>query len=168
MSMNNTIKIIIFSLILLCCFNRTVYAIDICTSFHDEKHCLAYGQCKWKNSTCTATFVAEDACDENAIRKVLQFFGYLLLIAKVAVPLLIIGFATFDLFKAVIDKDEKSFSKKVKSVIIRIVSGLIVFFIPSIIYAIFSLSDKLDVVDTSQYQTCANCLLKPTECEVED
>lgn len=112
--------------------------------------------------------VAENPCDENSIRIVLRMFGYILLIARIAVPLIIIGFGTFDLFKSVIDKDEKSLTKQVKQLGIRILAGLIVFFIPNIVSLFFSLSDTLNIIETDQYKTCSNCLLKPTTCEVTE
>lgn len=113
-------------------------------------------------------YVAENPCDENSIRVVLRIFGYILLIARIIVPLIIIGFGTIDLFKSVVDKDEKSLGKQVKRLGMRILAGLIVFFVPNIISVFFSLSDKLNIMETDQYKTCSNCLLKPNSCEVED
>lgn len=114
-------------------------------------------------TTAATEYVADKPCDEDSIRRVLKFFGYIFLIAKIAIPLIIIGFGTFDLFKSVIDKDEKSLSKQFKQLGMRLLAGLIVFFIPNIIYAVFSLSDTLNVVDTSDYKTCAACLLDPLD-----
>lgn len=124
------------------------------------------------NATTTTTqaveYVAENPCDENSIRMVMRLFGYILLVARIAVPLIIIGFGTFDLFKSVVDKDEKSLGKQVKQLGIRILAGLIVFFIPNIVSLFFSMSDKLNIIETGQYKTCYNCLLKPTTCEVTE
>lgn len=129
--------------------------------------CLSIGiECVVNNNVLLAStteYVAEKPCEENDIKRVLQIFGYILLIAKIAVPLLIIGFGTFDLFKSVVDKDEKSLGKQVKQLGIRVLAGFIVFFIPNIIYAVFSLSDKLDIIETNDYKACANCLLSPTD-----
>lgn len=112
--------------------------------------------------------VAEKPCEDVNIKTVLRFFGYLLMIAKYIIPLIIIGFGTFDLFKSVIDKDEKSLTKQIKQLGIRILAGLIVFFIPNIVSLFFSLSDTLNIIETDQYKTCSNCLLKPTTCEVTE
>ena len=101
-------------------------------------------------------------CSENSVRKVLKIFGFILLVAKFAVPLIIIGYATKDLYKSVIDKDEKSLTKQLKQIGIRIFTGICVFFVPSFVYAIFQLSDKLNIVDTAQYQACAACVFEPT------
>jgi len=45
----------------------------------------------------------------------------------------------------------------------RIVTGLVVFFIPTLVNVIFKLSDKLNIIDTKEYQTCASCVLDPTD-----
>lgn len=148
--------------------NNANYA---CSKYVKEEECVYDGTCKWENGTCTSNNIADRPCDENEIKTVLRFFGYLLLIARVAVPLIIIGFATFDLFKSVVDKDEKSFGKQIKMVGMRILAGFIVFFIPNIVGAVFTLSDTLNVINTDQYKTCANCLLHPTnkvECEIDE
>ena len=78
---------------------------------------------------------------------------------------------TFDLFKSVVDKDEKSFGKQIKQLIIRIVAGLIVFFIPNIINAAFSLSDRFGIIEDDKYATCRSCVLDPTNeagCETSN
>ena len=112
-------------------------------------------------------YVAEKPCDETSIRLVMRLFGYILLVARIAVPLIIIGFGTFDIFKSVVDKDEKSLTKQFKQLGIRILAGLIVFFIPNIVSVFFSMSDKLNIIETDQYKTCYNCILKPTKCSIE-
>ena len=120
------------------------------------------------STTEAVEYVAENPCDENSIKTVMRLFGYVLLIARVAVPLIIIGLGTFDLAKSVIDKDEKSLTKQIKQLGIRILAGLIVFFVPNIVAVVFSMSDKLNIIETGQYKTCADCLLKPGNCDVND
>lgn len=117
-------------------------------------------------TTQVAEYVAENPCDENSIRTVMRLFGYILLVARIAVPLIIIGFGTFDIFKSVVDKDEKSLGKQFKQLGIRILAGLIVFFIPNIVSVFFSMSDTLNIIETDQYKTCYNCIMKPTSCDV--
>lgn len=120
------------------------------------------------STTEAVEYVAENPCDENSIKTVMRLFGYVLLIARVAVPLIIIGLGTFDLAKSVIDKDEKSLTKQIKQLGIRILAGLLVFFVPNIVAVVFSMSDKLNIIETGQYKTCADCLLKPGNCDVND
>ena len=133
-----------------------------CYSLNTKDKCNVYSKCRWMSGTCQEQYVASDPCNDNNIKKVLKIFGYVLMIAKFVIPLMIIGFGIMDLYKAVIDKDEKSLTKQIKKLGVRILAGLIVFFVPNMVYAVFSLSDTLNVVDTTDYQACANCIFDPT------
>lgn len=144
--------------------DKDAYDTNIKCSDKDEETCNFYQHCIWDsaNDKCIDGFVAGDPCSENSIRRVLKIFGFILLVAKIAVPLVIIGFGTFDLFKAVVDKDEKSFGKQIKQLLIRILAGLVVFFIPNIINSVFSLSNKFNIIEDDKYATCRSCVLDPT------
>ena len=137
-----------------------------CSDITDSKTCSDRQDCVYTGGTCQDAFVASNPCEEDSVKRTLKFFGFLLLIAKYMVPLIIIGFASFDLYKAVVDKDEKSLNKQLRMIIIRIVSGIIVFLLPDIVYAIMGLSDKTDIKDNQDYSMCAKCLLKTSECEI--
>ena len=135
-----------------------------CDSVDKKENCNSGDGCIWDKAKnkCEFGFVAENPCSQDEILHVLHFLGYLLFIAKFMVPLLIIGFGTFDLFKAVIDKDEKSFTKQLRIVGVRVIIGLIVFFLPTIVSAVLSLSSTTSTYQERDYQMCADCLLKPT------
>ncbi len=137
-----------------------------CSDITDSKTCSDRQDCVYTGGTCQDAFVASNPCEEDSVKRTLKFFGFLLLIAKYMVPLIIIGFASFDLYKAVVDKDEKSLNKQLRMIIIRIVSGIVVFLLPNIVYAIMGLSDKTDIKDNQDYSMCAKCLLKTSECEI--
>ena len=151
MSMNKWKKISVFSLSILLLFVFCIMTVNAAPS-----------------TTQAVEYVAENPCDENSIKIVMRLFGYILLIARIAVPLIIIGLGTFDLAKSVVDKDEKSLTKQVKQLGIRVLAGLIVFFVPNIVAVVFTLSDKLNIIETGQYKTCSNCLLKPNSCNVNE
>lgn len=175
--MNTNKKIISFLLIILSffLFNKVTYAettttVVSCNSLTTEKQCSAFGKCRWISGSCQDQYVAENPCDDNNIRTVLKIAGYVLLIAKLVIPLLIIGYGVMDMYKTVIDKDEKSLQKQFKMLIIRVITGLVVFFIPSLVNAVFKMSDRLDIVETEQYLTCASCVLDPLsdDCSTTD
>ena len=136
-----------------------------CSSL-DKKACQYNRSCSWTGADCIDNYVAADPCNDKNIQTSLRFIGYLLFIAKIAIPLIIIVMATFDLFKSVVDKDEKSLGKQVKLILMRIVAGIFVFFLPTIVYALFNISAELNIVNDSKYQGCVTCLLKPTECNI--
>lgn len=171
MNMNKKIIIILFLFFSFFILNKNVLAAPItdCGSITDQSKCT--GKCGWVNNKCMEQFVASDPCNDNSIRTVLKTAGLLLLLAKFIVPLLIIFYGVLDLYKSVIDKDEKSLTKQTKMLLLRIVTGLIVFFIPNLVHGIFKISDKLNIIDTDQYKTCASCVLDPlnsSECNTSD
>ena len=142
-----------------------------CSSFNTRKQCEAHSKCNWESGACYTNYVAQEPCNDNNIRHVLKIFGYFLIVAKLVIPLLLIGFGTFDLYKSVVDKDEKSLTKEVKKLGFRVIAGIVVFFIPNFVNAIFSLSDQLDIINTDEYKTCAECILDPLEdnlCVLEE
>ena len=136
-----------------------------CSGF-DKDTCQVNRHCRWNGAACIDAYVAADPCNDQNIMTALRVVGYVLFIAKIAIPLIIIVVATFDLFKSVIDKDEKSLGKQAKIVLMRIVAGVFVFFLPSLVYALFNLSEDLKIVEDAKYQGCVTCLLKPTDCNI--
>ena len=179
MNMSKKIFIYITLFILLLSYTPKVNAvtyqsleddIKVCKLYTNREDCTNYN-CTWNGTECMNSNVAENPCDENDIRRVLKIFGNILLIIRVAVPLVIIGFGTIDLFKSVIDKDEKSFGKQIKQIMIRVVAGIIIFFVPNFINAIFGLSNVLNIMEDDQFLTCSECVLEPTKdfrCVLEE
>lgn len=169
----NTNKILIIFTILISFFfitvdvkgetTTTTTTVISCNEQSSEAACSTYGKCRWISGSCQEQTVAQEPCNDKNIRKVLKIFGYILIIAKVAVPLLIIGFGTFDLYKAAMDKDEKALTKQTKTLLIRIVTGIFIFFIPTIVDVFFSISSKWNMSENTDYQTCASCVLNPTD-----
>lgn len=174
MNMNKIFKIFICVIIGFLLINVNKVSVNAqtttalsCSTFTNKKKCEAMSyKCRWISGSCQEQNVAQEPCNDNNIRKVLKIFGYFLLIAKVIIPLMIIGFGTFDLYKSVVDKDEKSIYKQLKVLGFRILAGMVVFFIPNIIYAVFGLSDRLNIIDTEEYNVCATCVLDPLNEEV--
>jgi len=110
----------------------------------------------------TADFLSS-FCTQTA--SILRFVGWVLTIVKVAIPLLIIGFGIMDFGKAVVGSDEKVIQGALKSLGMRIVAGLFIFFIPSIIMWLFSLVAAYQNADDG-FSTCESCILKPWACNV--
>lgn len=90
-----------------------------------------------------------------------QFIGYVLFLIKIVIPLLIIIFGIVDLVKAVISSDDKAINKSVMSVVQRVIAGVIIFFIPTIVSFVFSLVKEATPFLTSA-DACQKCMLNPT------
>ena len=140
-----------------------------CSELSDSD-CKKRQDCQMVGGTCSDAEIAKDPCNEKSIRQVLKFFGYLLMIAKFVVPFILIGFAVYDLYKSIIDKDEKALKTKLRMIMFRIIAGVTVFFIPDLVWVGFKYIEKSNITG-DQYQVCAECVLKPSSnelCTVED
>ncbi len=90
-----------------------------------------------------------------------QFIGFFLLIIKILVPVIIIILGMIDFFKAILSSDEKAIKKASVSLFQRLIAGVIIFFIPTLILVILNLvsgvSETLDAMEE-----CKVCALSPT------
>ncbi len=93
-------------------------------------------------------------CADTA--KIWNVLGYVVMIIKIVIPLMLIILGMVDLGKAVISSDEKSINKAVSTLIKRFVAAVVLFFIPTIVSAIFNALDLLG--DGTDYNTCVQCV----------
>lgn len=105
-----------------------------------------------------------DFCAEDGVLKTFKIVGYLIDIIKIIVPLLLIIFGAIDYGKAVVASDEKAISKATQMLVVRSVAGIIIFFIPTIIYFITSLISNWSDIK-SDFINCQTCLDNATECD---
>ena len=100
----------------------------------------------------------------SQMKDVVQLVGYIILIFKIAIPLLIIGFGVFDFGKAVVAEKEDEIKKQTKRLIYRVVAGIVIFLIPNIILWIFTTFVDDYSRDSQNFKTCETCFLHPTQC----
>ena len=113
-----------------------------------------------------AEVVGEKFCTDTAAA--MRFVGFIIFALKILVPFIIIIIGTFDFYGAVTGSKGDELKKSATTLGRRIITGIIIFFIPTIIELLFNVIND-SVADTkSDYDVCANCLLKPFECEVKD
>ena len=110
----------------------------------------------------TIVIVGEGFCGETSVQRVLVLVGYLLVIVKIAVPLILIVIGTIDLMQAVTGKDDKSLTKSLKTLLLRVLLGVLIFFIPTIVNVVFDLI--YETSGSTENTQCINCLLEPSEC----
>lgn len=112
--------------------------------------------------TTEREYVGQNFCEEDSTKRVLKIAGYVLIVAKVSVPLIIIVVGTIDLFYAVIGKDSKVLTQKIKTLLIRIFLGVFIFFIPALVEIFFDMFNEASGEDT--INKCVECMISPTEC----
>lgn len=100
-------------------------------------------------------------CDpENTTLKAFQVIGYILFILKILVPIIIIILGIIEFGKAALSGDEKSNTTSFKTLMMKIITGIIIFFIPTVLD--FALSMVQGTKDTaSKHEGCTTCMLDP-------
>jgi len=103
-----------------------------------------------------------DNCQK--LKEPLKFIGNVVLIFKILIPFIIIIFGIVDFFKAIVGSKEDDIKKSARSLMMRAVSGVIIFLIPTIISVIFSLiSDFVSI--KGDFNACQKCVFRVTECK---
>ncbi len=106
-----------------------------------------------------------NVCNNEGVKNAVLFIGKLVRVAIWAVPLIIIVLGMVDFTKAITSSDEKALGKATEVLIKRIVAGLSVFLIPTIIIAILQ---NIGIKGIDQ-NSCVNCLLYPfNDCKPDD
>ncbi len=108
-------------------------------------------------------YIGDNVCSDTNVLKALRFVGYMVTIARYFIPLLIIGFGTFDLYKTVMAGTTDSLSKQAKSLGFRILLGLIIVFLPTLLNTILSQIDAFNSIN-GEYHSCEVCVLDPFNC----
>lgn len=102
-------------------------------------------------------------CESDNLKKPLKYVGWILTAAKVIIPILIIVFGALDFFKVMVSNKSDEIPKAVKSLVMRVIAGIVIFFIPAIIHFLFALLDDWNDYK-SDYSECTKCLYDPKSC----
>lgn len=94
-------------------------------------------------------------------RDIFYTIGMFMLVFKIVIPVLLIVFGMIDLGKAVISSDDKAVSKAAKSLLNRVIAGICIFFVPTIVSILFKMVGSFGEVK-DQFDICANCISNPT------
>ena len=98
----------------------------------------------------------DNFCTETS--NIWRTVGYFLLVFKIVIPIILIILGMVDLGKAVISSDDKAVSKAAKSLLMRVIAAVCIFFVPTIV------SFVIQLVDTSvdnKNEVCAKCISSP-------
>lgn len=83
--------------------------------------------------------------------------GYFLLVFKIVIPIILIILGMVDLGKAVISSDDKAISKAAKSLLMRVIAAVAIFFVPTIVSFVIQLVGGTE----GDYDVCAKCISSP-------
>lgn len=95
-----------------------------------------------------------------------QIVGYGLLILKILIPIILIIFGAIDLGKAILSSDNKTIKDSAIKFVKRIIAGITIFFVPTLINVFFDLITEFTSDIESDYKNCVDCLTSPNnECD---
>lgn len=106
-----------------------------------------------------ATSAKIDLCADEQVLKAFQISGYLLIVAKIFVPILLVIFGFVAMFKAVVG-DPDALKKQIPIFIKEIIAALVIFVLPTIIDFAFTLIPDSDN-SLDKYEPCKTCLFEP-------
>lgn len=106
-----------------------------------------------------AGFDITDFCTQ--MKDIVQIVGYILMVFKIAIPLLIIALGIFDFGKAVVAEKEDEIKKQTKRLLYRVIAGVVIFFIPTLVLWIFKVFVSDYETDAESFKTCEDCFLHP-------
>ncbi len=94
---------------------------------------------------------------------ILYFVGTVFFIFKIVVPILLIVWGSIDLGKAVVAQKEDEIKNATQIFVKRAISGIVIFFIPTIVGLVFGLiGDFQDGTEMKEeYDICASCIRNP-------
>lgn len=106
-------------------------------------------------------------CDQEGVLKALKVLSVLIMIAKIAVPIILIVVGSIDYGKAMMSDNQDAIEKTTQSLIKKVIVGLIIFLVPTIVNAVISSSQSAqDKADASgEFIKCAMCFAGDSSCD---
>lgn len=95
-----------------------------------------------------------------------ELIGIFIKILKYLVPLVIIFLGVFDFYKSVVSSEDNRIKKSFFSLLRRIIAGVLIFLLPSIILAMFDMIDIKESASSCVYKCVLNDVCISSESNV--
>ncbi len=96
-------------------------------------------------------------CEQKGTLLALQYVGVFIYVVKILAPILLIIFGSIDFGKAVISNDDAAIKKSTMSFLFRLISAVVIFFIPTIVYLFINLINSYKDIKSNNQQ-CYDCV----------
>ena len=83
-----------------------------------------------------------DFCNDYHFLEALRIVKFILTVLKIVIPILLIGFGSYDYLQTILNSEENTLSNQTKKLTTRIVSAFMIFLIPTIVNIVFNLTDN--------------------------
>lgn len=94
--------------------------------------------------------------------EILGLVGWALTIFKIIIPLIIIALGLLDLGKAAVSSKPEEIKKSAQSLVWRLVGGIVIFFVPTIIMLVFGFVGRFgDSKGNVDFDICYKCITAP-------
>ena len=91
-----------------------------------------------------------------------QIVGYVLLVFKIVIPIILIVFGMMDLGKAVVGSKEDDIKKAVRQLAMRAIAAVVIFFIPTLVSMILGLVSNFQSSGArDDFNVCRACITSP-------
>lgn len=97
-------------------------------------------------------------CADPNILRAFRIVGVLIHVIKIVVPVVLVIVATIKLAKVIIADEDTT--DAIKNIFQKIIIGIVIFFLPSLLLAIMGGVDSYSKVD-SKFAKCSSCLFGP-------
>ena len=93
-----------------------------------------------------------------------QIVGYVLLVFKIVIPILLIVFGMMDLGKAVVGSKDDDIKKAVRQLAMRAVAAVVIFFVPTLVSMILGLVSNFQKSGArDDFNVCRRCITNPND-----
>ncbi len=101
-------------------------------------------------------------CKQTGVLSAFRFIGYLLMVVKIAVPIILIIMGSLDFSKAIMNSSQDAVKKATNMFATRIITGVAIFLLPTVINFVFNLLPESE----NNFKKCNTCLFKPNKCNI--
>lgn len=116
-----------------------------------------------ENASAAQLSKAYVVCHDPGILKGLRILGYVVMILKIMVPIILIITGMYSFFKATLNSDDKATREAANLLIKKCLTGAAVFFIPTAIFAGFKAVSGYDKT-ASKFSDCGKCVTSVKTC----
>lgn len=139
------------------------YAESVCCTENGTYTCYVYQAKEQKEEQSGTSSGNVNYC--SGLSSTFIFIGHIVRLAKILIPIIIIGFGMLDFFKAVTGSKDDEIKKSLRSLIFRTISGVCIFFLPMIIELIFSWVSGWSTSYEGTYKECFKCIWDVGSCK---